>query len=162
MAAPWQDSMTPVGPPLSARPRVRQLMYAALVTGGWSALLCLLVYIVGRLVGVPFEVAPRPGEPLMVVPWFAVILVPLGAAVVLALVGALLRGLRGAGRIVLWGGTVVAAASLVAPLMQPAEVGWATRILLALMHVITWFLVVPQLARIVGDSEPGRSVDRPA
>jgi hypothetical protein len=162
MAAPWQDSMTPVGPPLSARPTVRQLMYAAAVTGGWSSLLCLVVYLVGRLFGVPFEAAPRPGEPLMALPWFAVVLVPLVAAVVLALLGALVRGLRGAGRIVFWVGTVVAAASLVAPVLQPAEVGWSTRILLALMHVITWFLVVPQIARIVGDSEPGRSVDRAA
>jgi hypothetical protein len=28
------------------------------------------------------------------------------------------------------------------------------------MHVITWALVVPQIARIIGDSEPGAHVDR--
>jgi hypothetical protein len=32
--------------------------------------------------------------------------------------------------------------------------------LLIVMHVITWFLVVPQLARIVGDSEPRNSETR--
>lgn len=162
MATPWQDSKTPVGPPLSSRPTVRQLLYAAAVTGGWSALLCLLVYLIGRLAGVPFEVAQRPGEPLMAVPWFAVVLMPLAVAVVAALLGALLRGLRGAGRIFFWAGTVLAVLSLGALVMQPDTVGWVTRILLALMHVITWVLVVPQLARIVGDSEPGRSVDRAA
>jgi len=36
----------------------------------------------------------------------------------------------------------------------------ATTVLLVLMHVITWLLVVPQIARIIADSEPGKSVDR--
>ena len=98
MATPWQDSMTPVGPPLSARPTLRQLLYAAVVTGGWSGLLCLLVYLIGTLAGVSFEVAPRPGEPVTAVPWFAVLLLPLVAAVVAALLGALIRGWRRAGR----------------------------------------------------------------
>jgi hypothetical protein len=161
MATPWQDSMTPVGPPLSARPTVRQLLYAAVVTGVWSGLLSLLVYLVGRLAGVPFEVVTRAGEPATAVPWFAVLLLPVAAAVVAALLGALLRGLRHAGRIFFWAATVLAALSL-APLVQPGAADWPTRILLGIMHLITWALVVPQLARIVGDSEPGRSVDRAA
>jgi hypothetical protein len=55
---------------------------------------------------------------------------------------------------------LLALVSLSGPLLQPSDIGWSTRILLALMHVITWLLVVPQLARIVRDSEPGRSMDR--
>ena len=58
-------------------------------------------------------------------------------------------------RIVFWAGTGIAIASLASPLIQSSEVIWSTRIWLAIPHVITWFLVVPQLARIVGDSEPG-------
>lgn len=160
MTAPWLDSVTPVGPPTAANPSVRQLLYAAAVTGGWSGLVCLLLYAVGRLVGVPFEVVRQAGEQPMVVPWFAVLLLPLVVAAVFALLSALVRGVRHAGRIVFWVGTVLAVASLWAPLGQPDGVAWSSRVLLALMHAITWLLVVPQIARIVGDSEPGHSVER--
>jgi hypothetical protein len=52
-------------------------------------------------------------------------------------------------------GTAVALLSCASPLLQPDDVIWSTRIWLLVPHVITWFLVVPQIARIVGDSEPG-------
>lgn len=160
MSAPWLESKTPVGPPRAANPTVRQLLYAAVVTGAWSGLLSLLVYAIARLTGMDFVVT-RGGDAVPEpVRWIAVLLVPLAAAVVFALLASLVRGWRGAGRITLWGGTLLALASLWVPLDQPATVGWATRIVLALMHVITWFLVVPQIARIVGDSEPDMSVDR--
>ena len=161
MTSPWLDSKTPVGPPTSANPTVRQLLYAALVTGGWSGLACLLIYGIARLAGMSFAVSGSISEALEPVTWLLVLLVPLAFAVVFALASALVRGVTHAGRIVFWGGTVVALISLVAPLSQPAEIGWFTRIVLALMHVVTWFLVVPQIARIVGDSEPGASVERP-
>ena len=160
MSAPWLESKTPVGPPRAASPTVRQLLYAAVVTGAWSGLLSLLVYAIARLTGMDFVVT-RGGEAVPEpVRWIAVLLVPLAAAVLFALLASLVRGWRGAGRITWWGGTLLALASLWVPLDQPASVGWATRIVLALMHVITWFLVVPQIARIVGDSEPDQSVDR--
>jgi len=89
-----------------------------------------------------------------------VLVTPLVAALALALIGALLRGLPHAGRIVFWLGTIVAIVSLWAPIDQDPDVSWVSRGVLALMHIITWALVVPQIARIVGDSEPGRSVDR--
>jgi hypothetical protein len=81
-------------------------------------------------------------------------------AVIGALLASLARGLPHAGRLVFWIGTVVALGSCWFPMNQPAAVGWSTRILLVVMHVITWLLVVPQIARIVGDSEPGAHVDR--
>jgi glutathione-regulated potassium-efflux system ancillary protein KefC/glutathione-regulated potassium-efflux system protein KefB len=58
------------------------------------------------------------------------------------------------------GATLVALGTTIVPLTQPDSVGWMTRSLLIVMHVITWFLVVPQIARIIGDSEPGQHVDR--
>lgn len=154
-------SVTPIGPPRSANPRLRFLMYAALVTGIWAGLLCLLLFGIGRAAGVTFEVtamgsAPRP------VSWLAVLVLPIAAAIVVALLSALLRGRRHAGGLVLWAFTILAVLSLWGPLVQPGDVAWPTRILLAAMHVITWILVVPQIARIVRDSEPGRSVDRSA
>lgn len=159
--APWLTSVTPVGPPSSANPRVRFLLYAGLVTGIWSGLLSLLVYGIGRATGVPFAAASLDGVPKPIT-WLAVLLFPIAAGEVFALLGALLRGRRHAGRITWWIGTVVAALSMLGPLLQPSSVDWGTRILLVVMHIITWFLVVPQIARIVGDSEPGRSVPRAA
>lgn len=160
MSTPWLQSKTPVGPPVAANPTVRQLLYAAVVTGAWSGLVCLLVYVVGRLFGMEFTVAVRGSSDLLTVPWLVVLLVPLAAAVAFAMASSLVRGWSHAGRIVYWVGTLLALASLIAPLDQPSTVGWPTRIVQALMHVITWFLVVPQIARIIGDSEPGKSVLR--
>ncbi len=161
MPAPWLTSVTPVGPPTSANPRVRFLLYAGLVTGIWSGIACLIVYGIGRATGVPFVVASAGAAPKPVT-WLAVLLFPIAAGLVFALIGSLLRGRRRAGRITYWLGTVLAVISLAGPLLQPADVDWGSRILLALMHVITWFLVVPQVARIVSDSEPGHSVVRAA
>jgi hypothetical protein len=160
MSAPWLESKTPVGPPTSANPTLRQLMYAAAVTGGWSGLLSLLIYLVGRLLGSDFALVIRGGTEPEPISWLAVLLVPLAAAFAFALLGSLLRGIRHAGRVAYWAGTLVAIASLIPPLTQPASVGWGTRIALVLMHLVTWFLVVPQVARIIGDSEPGKSVER--
>ena len=159
MTAPWLTSVTPIGPPSSANPRVRFLLYAALVTGIWSGLLSLLVYGIGRAAGVSFEVSSM-AQPPQQVTWLAVLFFPIVIALVVALVSALLRVRSHAGAIVMWVFTGLAVVSLWGPLVQPAGVTWSSRILLAVMHVITWFLVVPQIARIVRDSEPGRTLDR--
>lgn len=156
----WLGSVTPVAPPAEANPTLKSLLYAAAVTGSWSGVISLIVYAIARAVGVPFEVlTPIDAAPRGVF-WPLVLFAPLIAAVVGALVSSIFLGRKHARRIVFWGGTVIALASCVSPIMQPAEVVWSTRILLVLMHVITWFLVVPQLARIVGDSEPGMSMAR--
>lgn len=130
------------------------MAYAALVTGVWSGLLSLLVYGVARLLRVPMEVEMVAG--LQVVPWFAVLLLPVVAAEIGAIASLLVRGKKGAARIVFWVGTAIAVASLVPLVVQPDSVLISTRIWLGVMHLITWILVVPQIARIVGDSEPGR------
>ncbi len=154
----WSDSPTPVGPPSSAVPRVRTLVYAGVVTGIWAGLLSLLVYAVGRLLGVPFETRAPLSADLAVVPWFVVLLVPVLAGVGGALLSTLALGRRHARRIVFWAGTLIAVATLASPLVQPSAVLWSSRLWLVIPHVITWFLVVPQIARIVGDSEPGAYV----
>lgn len=160
MSSPWLESMTPVGPPTAANPTLRQLLYAAVVTGGWSGLLCLLVYAIASVLHVDFVLMTPSGDVEVRVPWYSFLLVPLAFAVIGALLGSLTRGWRYAGRIVYWLGTLVALGTTVVPLTQPADVAWSTRIILVVMHVVTWFLVVPQIARIVGDSEPGAHVDR--
>ncbi|MGA0932487.1 MAG: DUF6069 family protein [Candidatus Nanopelagicales bacterium] len=155
MSAPWADSVTPVPPPASSVPHTSNLVYAGVVTGAWSGLLSLTIYGLGRLLGVPFEVMSPGSESLQVVPWFIMLLVPLLAALVGALLAALMLGRRHARRIVFWAGTGIAVLTCAIPLVQPDDVLWSTRIWLLIPHVITWFLVVPQIARIVGDSEPG-------
>jgi hypothetical protein len=44
--------------------------------------------------------------------------------------------------------------------VQPADVALSTLIWLTVFHVITWLLVVPQIARIIGDTEPGMHAER--
>lgn len=160
-SGPWEASVTPMAPPSSANPRLRELAYAGLVTGLWSGLICLVVFAVARLAGIPFVLAVAGSQtPSLNLAWFEVLLIPLGVALLGALGSWLLLGRRYAQRIVFWVGTAVAVASLVGPINQPGSVPWTARIALVLMHLVTWFLVVPQLARIVGDSEPGASVEQ--
>jgi hypothetical protein len=156
MDAPWLASVTPVAPPASANPTTRFLLYAGVVTGSWSGLLSLAVYGIGRATGVPFTVVTDRGT--TEVPWVAPLLIPLAAAVIGALLVSLLRGRAHAGRITYVVGTIVALLSMAGPVLRSVDI--PTGVLLALMHVITWVLVVPQLARIVTDSEPGMSVER--
>lgn len=154
----WSDSVTPIAPPSSARPGVRTMAYAAAVTGGWSGLVCLALYGFARLIGVPMQV--EIAGSVQTVPWFGVLFLPLIAAEIGAIAALAVRGRRGAGRIVFWAGTVIALASLAPLTIQPDEVLLSTLVWLTVLHVVTWFLVVPQIARIVGDSEPGMHAER--
>ena len=156
MQSPWLASVTPVAPPASANPTVRFLLFAGVVTGSWSGLLSLAVYGIGRATGVPFTVVTDRGTTAVL--WVAPLLMPLAAAVVAALLVSLLRGRAHAGRITYVVGTIVALLSMAGPVLRSQDI--PTGVLLALMHVITWVLVVPQLARIATDSEPGMSVER--
>lgn len=151
--------MTPVAPPPEAAPRLSNLLYAGFVTGIWAGVICLIGYGIGRAAGVPYEVV-LPGGGLNVVPWFLVLLEPIAVGLIAALLSALLLGRRFARRIVFWLGTLLAMASLASPLLQPDEVLWSTRLWLCVLHIITWAFVVPQIARIVGDSEPGATLPR--
>ena len=160
MSSSWLESMTPVAPPTAANPGLRFMVYAGFVTGAWAGVGCLAIYGLGRLFGVPFIVVTRSTDPQAQVAWLAPLLVPIIFGILGALAASLLLGRRHARRITFWVGTLLALGSAVGPFTQPSDVLWSTRIWLVVMHVITWFLVVPQLARIVGDSEPGASVDR--
>ena len=156
-AGPWSRSVTPVPPLRSASPSVRNLVYAGLFTGAWSGGLSLIVLAVGRGVGVHVIEPQSAPAWVQAFPWLAVLVLPIACGVLGALGSAMVRGWRHASWWVWFVGTAVALLSLAGPL---SEASWSARLMLGLMHVITWFLVVPQLARIVGDSEPGASVDR--
>ena len=134
------------------------MAYAGLVTGGWAGLVCLVLYGIARLFGASMEIDTMDG--VAVVPWFLVLLIPAGAGVIGAIAALLLRGRRAAGRIVFWAGTTLAVASLSLPLLPPGATDLSTKIWLSVMYVVTWLFVVPQVARIVGDSEPGRHAER--
>ena len=134
------------------------MAYAGLVTGGLAGLVCLVLYGIARLFGAPMEIDTMDG--VAVVPWFLVLIIPVLAGVIGAIAALLLRGRRAAGRIVFWAGTTLAVASLSLLLLPPGATDLSTKIWLSVMHVVTWLFVVPQVARIVGDSEPGRHAER--
>jgi hypothetical protein len=159
-AAFWLESKTPVAPPTAANPTLRQLVYAGVVTGSWSAVLSLVLYGIGRLAGTNFALVWWGGDDPQPMPWIVFVLLPLVSAVLFSLASFLARGLTHARALVYWVGTFLALASLIPAIDQPSSVAWGTRVLLILMHVITWYLVVPQLARILGDSQPGQHEER--
>lgn len=148
------DSVTAIPPPKSAIPTTRNVLTAGLVTGATASLVCLLMRIVAWAFRADFlATIPVKGHELTPVPWQAVVLVPLLAALLGSFAAAAFLGIRHAQAIVFVLGTAVALISLVAPLFQDGTT-WPTRIWLVLMHVATWAIVVPQVARIVGDSDP--------
>lgn len=155
--AVWVGTKTPIAPAISMDPGPKFLAYAGLVTGVWSSILSLVVYGFARLIGVPMEV-DTDRLPTMV-PWIAIVVVPLAAAEVGAMASLLARGLPHARNIVFWVGTLIAILSLAFPIMRSESI--STGIWLSIPHVITWFLVVPQIARIIGDTEPGARIERP-
>lgn len=157
MTRPWLHSVTPIAPPRSSNPRLGALVYAALVTGGWAGVLSLAIYGLGRLLGVPFMVVVQQGEAPVQMAWYLPLLLPVLAALLGGLATFLVLGRRHARAIVLWVGALVALATIALPATQPSAVLWSTRIWLLIMHIVAWFLIVPQLARIAGDSEPAAS-----
>lgn len=148
------DSVTPVAPPLSSAPRLRDILRAGWVTGVTAALLCLLMRAIGTIFGTDFLAVPLGSDEPQRVAWWAIAVVPILAALVFSLVVSLLRGVRHCRMIALYLGFIVGGLSIAVPLMQPADVTWPTRIWLVLMHVVTIELVVPQVARVLGDSDP--------
>lgn len=150
------DSCTPVAPPMSARPGLVALLKAALVTGITAGLISLLFYGIGSLFGTDFDVLPYGGEvddELQHVQWWMAAVVPVFAALVYALASGLLLNRRHNRRIAVIAGYLVGLASLALPLLQ-TEATWPTKVWLALMHLVTILLVVPNVARVLGDSDP--------
>ncbi len=159
----WADepqpmSVTPIDPPEHATPTYTDMLKAGIVTGVSAGLACLLIWAVARLAGVSFDVQAPGRDVLSPVPWYVVALVPLLAALLGVVVAGLFLGVRRGSIYVRGGGFVVAVVSLVSPLAQPVEVSWATRLVLASMHLVTYLIVVPQVARVVADSDPARRV----
>ncbi len=148
------DSVTPVAPPLSSVPTTKAVLIAGWVTGVTAGIVCIILRVIAGIFGTAFMVT-RPGSTeLQPVPWLAVLLVPVVVGVVGSLVAAVFLGVKGCQRWVFWLGTAAMVLSLASPLIQPEAVTWPTRIWLVVMHVVTWGIIVPQVARVVGDSDP--------
>lgn len=157
MNRPWLHSVTPVAPPRAANPTLRTLLYAALVTGVWAGLLCWAVYGIARLAGVPFLLVLRQGQQPEPLGWPSPFLLPLVAALAGAIASGAVLGRRHARVVVLGAGLLLALGSMALPLAQPSSVDWPTKILLTVMHLLAFLVIVPQLARLAGDSEPDAS-----
>lgn len=147
------DSVTPVPPPATSIPTTRAVLNAGWTTGLTAAILCLGLRVVAGLFGTEFVVA-APGGVSVSVSWWWAFVAPLVVGMTAALLGALFLGVRGCRRWVFWTGTLVLAATLVAPFAWSLAATWPTHIWLAVMQILTWVLVVPQVARVVGDSDP--------
>lgn len=148
------DSVTPIPPPIEAAPRLSDVLRAGLTTGVTASLVCWLFYGIGSLFGTDFDVRQPPSSDLVHVAWYQVLLTPLVAALVFAAIAAILRGRRNCRRTTLIVGYLLAAVSLLPVVLQPGDVTWPTKIWLALFHIVTTLIVVPQVARVVGDSDP--------
>lgn len=144
------DSVTPIPPPIEAVPRLSDVLRAGLVTGITSALICWLLFGIARLFGTDMTVTVA-GEQQSVA-WWQVLTSTIISALVFSLLAAAFRKRRGCKRTTAIVGYVLGLASLAIPLIQGDT--WPTKIWLAILHVITMLIVVPQVARVVGDSDP--------
>jgi len=150
------DSVTPVAPPIEAAPRFSDVLRAGLTTGVTAGLLCWLLYGIASLFGTDFDVQGPDG--LRHIPWIAVLVLPVVSALVFGLLASALRKKNNCGRTTRIVGYALGVLSLAGPVLQPADVTWPTRIWLIVMHLLTMLLVVPQVARVVGDSDPAVTV----
>jgi hypothetical protein len=148
------DSVTPIAPPLSSVPTTRAVLRAGWVTGFTAGVLCLIMRGLATLFGTDFVTQPPGFSEPRPMRWIVTLGLPIVVGMLAAGMGGLLLGVRGNKRLVFWIGTAAMAASLSLPLVQPDSVAWGTRIWLAVMLVITWIVVIPQVARVVGDSDP--------
>ena len=113
-----------------------------------AAAVDMLLWLLGRLLGVPFRVWPGDGGSEVVLGPLAII----GATLFASLLAGLAAGIMG--RLVRspvpWiaiGGLIVTLASLTNPWGQPDQVPTSTRVLLTVVHVVTGALVTFGLAR---------------
>lgn len=153
-----EDSVTRVAPPLSSVPTTRNVFMAGWVTGLTAAIVCVVIRLIATLFGVDFSVqqpfrGAEAGQ-LEEVPWAATLVLPLIAGIAGAAIAAIFLNVKGCRHWVFWLGTLALLISLASPLTQPDNVLWSTRIWLAVMHVVAWAIIVPQIARVVGDSDP--------
>lgn len=153
------DSVTFIPPPKSAIPTTRDVLRAGLVTGITAAIVCWGLAVIAWVFHTAFRLSNPfasgdSGEELVHLPWIAVLLVPLLAGVVGSFAAAGLLGVRRARKYVLVFGSLIAGVSVLFILLQPDTVTWPTKIWLILMIAVAWLIIVPQVARVVGDSDP--------
>lgn len=148
------DSVTPIAPPIEAAPRLSNVLRAGLVTGITASLVCWSLYGIATLFGTEFDVAQAGNDELTHVAWYQILILPFISALIFAAIAAGLRRRRHCRRTTLIIGYTFGLLSLVPVLAQPADVTWPTKIWLSLFHLITMAIVVPQVARVVGDSDP--------
>jgi hypothetical protein len=148
------DSVTPIAPPIESMPRLSSVLRAGVVTGITASLVCWLLYGIASLFGTDFDVRMGFGDGLTHVAWYQILMVPLLSGVVFAGMAAGLRRHPNCRRNALLIGYALGAVSLLAVVLQPAEVTWPTKIWLAIFHIVTIVLVVPQVARVIGDADP--------
>ncbi len=134
--------------------RVAMLVIIGAEAGLVAGLIDVLIYWVGRLLGVPFEVH-RPGGGLVLVNWSLVLVTCVLAGVMGALLTAVVRALPAAPTWVATGGSLVTLLSLGYPLLlQSADVEVSTRIWLSVLHVVAGLIIVWALARGVTSDDP--------
>jgi len=148
-------SVTPATPSPEARwlvPTYLSVLHSAWVVGVFAAVINAVLFILAWILRVDFTVTT--GGSVVKVNLLMVIAATLVGALAAGAVGGLFLGRRNGGRLFLALGTAWAVLSMVGPLVQPETTSWPTRIVLLAMHVITWFVVVPQVARFIGDADP--------
>lgn len=133
---------------------VGRVVMVGTVFGFLAGVVDLVVYGLGRLLGVPFLVQQPGGSGLALVPWYAPLLVCLLAGVVGGLLASLVRTLPSGPTWVMSVGLLLGVLSLASPLLQPAEVGWSTRGWLVVMHVLAIVIIVPALSRGTTSEDP--------
>jgi len=148
------NSVTPVPPPVEAIPRLSAVLRAGIVTGVTASLLCWLLFGIGTLFGTEFDIHLAGSSGVTHVPWYVVVLMPFLLVMAYAALSASLRDRPGCRRLCLTLGYSLGLLGVIAFLFQPEQVTWPTRIWLALMVIVTVVISVPQIARVVGDSDP--------
>lgn len=111
---------------------VRTGLFAGLITG----LVCTLIYVGAKLLGVSFTVLLGP-DSMGDVDWAACLVVPILVGLFVGVLGGFLRIRSWGTRVVLVICAIGFVLTIFGPIAQPIDVAWSTRMSLMLMHIVT-------------------------
>ena len=131
-----------------------RILISGVVFGVLVMVPALVVYWALRLVGVPFEVVSAGDTTLTLVGTWQVMLAPIVAGFLGALLAGTFRTLTNGPRFAALSLTALTLASCAAPLMQPASVATSTRVSLIVLHLLVGGVLTWAISRAVTSEDP--------
>lgn len=132
----------------NATPSLVSYLQTGAIAGVIAAIINVIVYFIGRAVGVPFDIIGQPGTPIMPLPVFAIVMFSVVPGIGAAVLAWLLNRYTARGNTIFVGIAVVfLLLSLIPDITMPDPVTMGTRIGLIIMHFVAGGVITYMLSR---------------